>query len=110
MKRQRRIDMLFYGLADFFMAMLAWACFYAYRKQVEAVPIDDSILQDENFWLGIFLIPICWVLFYSIFDKYDDVYRMSRMATFARTFFLSFFGVLFLFFHPPQFSLPSPYF
>jgi len=98
MKQQRRLDMFFYGLADFFTAMLAWACFYIYRKNVEGVVVDATIFQDENFWLGIIIVPICWVLFYSIFDQYNDVYRMSRLATFARTFFLSFFGVLFLFF------------
>ena len=98
MKKQRRLDMFFYGLADFFAAMLAWACFYIYRKRLEGGAIDATILQDENFWLGVILIPICWVLFYSIFDQYKDIYRMSRLATFARTFFLSFFGVIFLFF------------
>jgi len=98
MKQQRRLDMFFYGLADFLMAMLAWACFYVYRKKVEGAPLNDTILEDENFWLGIIIIPICWILFYSIFDKYTDVYRMSRLATFTRTFFLTFFGVLVLFF------------
>jgi exopolysaccharide biosynthesis polyprenyl glycosylphosphotransferase len=98
MKQQRRLDMFFYGLADFLTAMLAWACFYIYRKNVEGAVVDATIFQDENFWLGIIIIPICWVLFYSIFDQYDDVYRMSRLATFTRTFFLAFFGVLFLFF------------
>ena len=98
MRQKRRMDMFIYGIADFLMAMLAWACFYLYRKKVEWAPIDRSIFYDENFWLGVILIPICWVLFYSIFDKYRDIYRLSRMATFARTFFLSFFGVLFLFF------------
>jgi exopolysaccharide biosynthesis polyprenyl glycosylphosphotransferase len=98
MKQQRRLDMFFYGLADFLTAMLAWACFYIYRKNVEGAVVDATIFQDENFWLGVIIIPICWVLFYSIFDQYDDVYRMSRLATFTRTFFLAFFGVLFLFF------------
>jgi len=98
MKQQRRLDMFFYGLADFLMAMLAWACFYVFRKKVEGAPVNEAILQDENFWLGVLIIPICWVLFYSIFDKYTDVYRMSRLATFTRTFFLTSVGVLFLFF------------
>lgn len=98
MKQQRRLDMFIYGLADFLTAMLAWACFYIYRKKVEGAVVDATIFQDENFWLGIIIIPICWVLFYSIFDQYNDVYRMSRLATFTRTFFLAFFGVLFLFF------------
>ncbi|MDG2418938.1 MAG: sugar transferase [Saprospiraceae bacterium] len=98
MKQQRRLDMFFYGFFDFLTAMLAWACFYIYRKKVEGAEVDVTIFQDENFWLGIIVVPICWVLFYSIFDQYNDVYRMSRLATFTRTFFLAFFGVLFLFF------------
>lgn len=85
-------------MADFVMAMLAWACFYVYRKRIENVDITFEVLNDKNFWYGIIIIPIGWVLLYSIFDKYKDIYRLSRMATLIRTFFLSFFGVIFLFF------------
>lgn len=93
--------MLKYGIADFLTAMLAWACFFLYRKSLEfenELPQDKTILEDTNFWVGIFLIPTCWVLFYSLFDKYRDIYRLSRMATLARTLLLTFFGVVFLFF------------
>jgi len=83
--------MLKYGIADFLTAMLAWACFFLYRKSLEfenELPQDKTILEDSNFWVGIFLIPTCWVLFYSLFDKYRDIYRLSRMATLARTFWM----------------------
>jgi exopolysaccharide biosynthesis polyprenyl glycosylphosphotransferase len=83
---------------DFMTAMLAWACFFCYRKKIEGHPLDQEILQDPNFWYGILIIPIGWILFYSIFDQYKDIYRLSRLATLARTLFLSFFGVIFLFF------------
>ena len=53
---------------------------------------------DPNFYYGIAIIPIGWGLFYGIFDNYEDIYRMSRMSVLIRTIFLSFFGVLFLFF------------
>lgn len=99
MTRKRRIDTLLYKVADFFTAMLAWALFFIYRKYLEGAPIDLSILEDRNFWYGIIIIPTGWVLFYSIFDQYKDIYRLSRLATLARTLFLSFFGVLFLFFN-----------
>lgn len=98
MTRQRKIDMFCYGLADFVAAMVAWAFFYIYRKKIEGIVPDWKILEDPNFWYGIALIPTCWILLYSIFDKYTDVYRMSRLATLARTFFLSFMGVVCLFF------------
>ena len=48
MKQQRRLDMFFYGLADFLTAMLAWACFYIYRKNVEGAVVDATIFQDED--------------------------------------------------------------
>jgi exopolysaccharide biosynthesis polyprenyl glycosylphosphotransferase len=98
--RQRRIDTAIYTAADFFSAMVAWACFFLWRKWViEGRPSGDfGVLADPKFGIAILLIPVLWVLFYAIFDNYRDIYRLSRLATIARTFFLSFFGVLFLFF------------
>ncbi len=80
------------------MAMLAWALFFLYRKTVEGVPISAATFDDTNFYLGIFIIPLAWVLLYAIFDSYVDIYRLSRLTTLTRTFFLSFLGVVFLFF------------
>lgn len=85
-------------MADVASAMIAWCVFFVYRKTLEASGVTFDILHDPNFWSGILLIPLGWILFYSIFDQYKDIYRLSRFATFTRTFFLSFFGVLFLFF------------
>ncbi|MCO6492266.1 MAG: sugar transferase [Phaeodactylibacter sp.] len=98
MTRRRRRHTLFYQVADFVTAMLSWACFFLYRKSLEGAALDWSILNDANFWYGVVVIPTGWLLFYSIFDQYSDIYRLSRLATLTRTFFLSFFGVLFLFF------------
>ncbi|MCC6414197.1 MAG: sugar transferase [Saprospiraceae bacterium] len=80
------------------MAMLAWALFFLFRKRLEGVPLGVEIFQDPKLFLGILIIPTGWLLFYSIFDRYNDIYRLSRLATFTRTFFLTFIGVFFLFF------------
>jgi exopolysaccharide biosynthesis polyprenyl glycosylphosphotransferase len=99
MTRQRRLHTVTYQIADFLTAMLSWACFFMYRKRLEGGAIDwSSLLVDNNFWYGIVVIPTGWVLFYSIFDRYNDIYRLSRLATLGRTFLLSFLGVTFLFF------------
>lgn len=98
MNTKRKRDTYIYRIADYLTAMLAWVCFFLYRKNIEGVPIDWDSISDDNFILGALLIPLGWSVFYSIFDKYQDVYRLSRVATLARTFFLSFFGVMFLFF------------
>lgn len=97
MTRKQR-DILIYQIADFLTAMVAWACFFVYRKQVEGGELSQAIFEDLHFWYGIVLIPLGWVFFYAIFDRYKDIYRLSRLATLTRTFFLSFIGVLFLFF------------
>jgi len=98
MIRLRRRHTLLYKTADFFSAALAWASFFLYRKTVEGVAFSWEIFEDPNFWSGILLVPTGWLLFYSIFDQYKDIYRLSRFATLSRTMFLSFFGALFLFF------------
>lgn len=90
--------MFLYAAADFISAMIAWALFFISRSHTEGRRIDATLFEDVNFWYGILVIPLGWLLFYWIFDKYSDIYRLSRWATFTRTFFLSFFGVLFLFF------------
>jgi len=97
-RQQRQHDTRVYALADFCMATLAWALFFLYRKTLEVVPLNTAILADPNFFLGIFIVPLGWVLLYAIFDHYLDIYRLSRLQTLASTFFLSFVGVVFLFF------------
>ena len=97
MKRQREFDTFVYKMADFGAAMLAWALFFAYRKTVELSPLS-TILEDPNFYYGIVLVPTVWAFFYSIFDNYKDIYRISRMDALGRIALLSFFGVVFLFF------------
>lgn len=98
-KRKRQLDTLLYKCCDYLSAMLAWACFFFYRKSIESSQLNiTEITQDSNFYKGLFLVPLAWILFYSFFDRYKDIYRISRLATLARTFFLSLSGVLFLFF------------
>ena len=99
MLQQRRLAMFVYTIADFLSAMAAWSCFFMYRKWwIEGGNGNWNVLQDHNFLYGVLIIPIGWVLFYSIFDKYRDIYRLARVETFMRTFFLTFIGVFFLFF------------
>ncbi len=98
MKQKRRLHTKGYQLADYLTALLAWAVFFIYRKHLETDAITLEIFNDPNFWYGILLVPIAWLLFYSIFDHYKDIYRLSRLATLRRTIVLSFFGVLCLFF------------
>jgi len=90
---------LFYKWADYFCAMFAWGLFFIYRKIVIEKETDVAVIfTDVNFWYGLLIIPLGWFLVYSLFDQYGDIHRNSRFLTLSRTFFLSFFGVLILFF------------
>lgn len=80
------------------MAMLAWLLFFLMRKKAEGAGLPADLWQDPKLFLGALIIPTGWVLLYAIFDHYIDIYRLSRLTTLTRTFFLSFLGVLFLFF------------
>ena len=96
--KQRKIDTALYKVADFITAMVAWISFFLYRKVLEGTSINQDIFLDTNLWYGVAIIPLGWIILYSVFDDYHDIYRLSRMATLARTIFLSFLGVVFLFF------------
>jgi len=94
----RKRHTFYYGVADFVMAMLAWALFFLYRKDMEGVLFRPEIFEDPNFYLGIFIVPTGWVLLYSIFDHYTDIYRIARLNTLTNTLLVSFVGVTVLFF------------
>lgn len=94
----RKRHTFFYGVADFIVAMLAWAIFFVYRKDMEGVPFSSEIFSDPNFYYGIFIVPLGWVLLYSIFGHYTDIYRIARLHTLTNTFLVSCLGVTVLFF------------
>lgn len=94
----RQRDTFYYGVADFFMAMLAWVLFFLFRKKMENPAFSWALFDDPKLYLGALIIPAGWTLLYAIFDHYIDIYRLSRLTTLTRTFFLSFLGILFLFF------------
>jgi exopolysaccharide biosynthesis polyprenyl glycosylphosphotransferase len=99
MTKQRRVGIFIYSIADFLTALIAWACFYLYRKvYIEHYNFHESIFEDTNFISGILIIPIGWVMLYSIFDTYTDIYRMSRIHTIMTTFIHTLIGTAFLFF------------
>lgn len=90
--------MFLYGCADLASAMAAWALFYYFRAQGEGKTFEDGVVNDHNFWYGLVIVPLAWIIFYWIFDRYRDIYRLSRLTTLVRTFFLSLAGVVIIFF------------
>ncbi|MCP9234596.1 sugar transferase [Lewinella sp. JB7] len=96
---RRRRDGWVYIAGDLVAAWLAWTLFFWYRGTVEgSVEGLGDIFRDGNYAWGSFFIPLCWVLAYTLFDQYRDIYRLSRFTTLMHTLVLSVVGTLVLFF------------
>lgn len=99
MNSSRKTELTVYKFADYLSAMVAWYLFFIYRKNLESPDWNfQDILHDSRLWQGIVLVPVFWLLLYYIFDKYRDIYRISRLETIKNTFFISFMGSLVLLF------------
>ena len=99
LRDKRRRDTWVYYLGDLAAAAAAWALFFVYRKRLEAPGTSwGESLADDNFWVGVGLLPLAWLLLYSLFDRYGDIYRLSRLSTFFRTGLLAGLGVTVVFF------------
>ncbi|MGB1205595.1 MAG: sugar transferase [Chitinophagales bacterium] len=84
---------------DYLAAFIAWILFFTYRKVV----IENNYFvweqyNDPNFFLGILLIPLFWLLLHFISGYYTDVYRKSRITALFRTLLTAFIGSFILFF------------
>lgn len=99
MKKTKRIGLFIYIYLDFIAALVTWILFFIYRKvQLEGQSFSWSLLQDFNFFLGIVLIPIGWLIIHFIAGSYTDIYRKSRITETYRTLITGFLGVVGLFF------------
>lgn len=99
MNKPRQI--ILYLLADLLSSMLAWAVFYAYRKEVIEAALYGApvpFIPDKNFYLGITVIPLAWVIIYALTGTYNDIFRKSRLKELGQTLYLSLIGVLIIFF------------
>lgn len=92
---------ILYAFGDYITTMLAWTCFFLFRKySLENIPSDQlfNTLKDPNLTKGIFLIPLFWLMCFAAFGFYKDVYRKSRMKELVNTLIVIFIGALILFF------------
>jgi len=85
------------------VSMLVWFCFFSYRKFTELADLSlvqtwEIIFNDPKFYLGITLIPLCWLILYAVSGTYNQVRKKSRLKEFITTFQQVLFGSLILFF------------
>lgn len=92
-----------YFLADWLASVLAWTLFYFFRKAHEDLYINywDRITHSfvtPSFWLGVIIIPLCWLVLHAVTGAYEKVYMKSRLKELGQTFFITLLGVVILFF------------
>jgi len=98
---RKKIHILRYVIADYNSAAISWGLFYIFRKEfIEPVKygVDIPLEFGTRFLLGIFLVPVFWVLLYYFTGFYKYKPRRTRVNEFGQTFFTTLFGVLALFF------------
>jgi exopolysaccharide biosynthesis polyprenyl glycosylphosphotransferase len=99
----KKLQVLKYILGDLLSAVTAWSLFFIYRKySIDPIALDhlSDIFQDRNFFLGILIVPLFWLILYYILGTYNSnkIYRKSRLRELSQTSFISLVGVIIIFF------------
>lgn len=100
-KNNKKIQTLKYVLTDWFCALIAWTLFFLFRKFNEDPNFMDyyqSVFHDVNFIIGIIGVPLFWLVLHTISGYYNNVFSKSRLKELGQTFFVTFIGVVILFF------------
>ncbi|MBD78535.1 MAG: polyprenyl glycosylphosphotransferase [Crocinitomicaceae bacterium] len=96
-----RIQAIKYVLSDVLSAVIAWVLFYIFRKAYLETGYSISSFNFEftpNFYAGLVIIPIGWLLLYYASGNYEAVYRKSRLKEMGQTLLQTFIGVIIIFF------------
>ena len=84
----------FYILTDFLSAALEWVLLFIYRKQYlepQKFGVEVPIKIDNNFYLGLIIIPTMWVIGYYLTGSYKDIFRKHRLKELSNTLWQSIF-------------------
>jgi exopolysaccharide biosynthesis polyprenyl glycosylphosphotransferase len=94
MNDKKYIHPFWYTIADYIAASIAWMIFFFLRKAL----LNQVLQTDEKFWLGIFFIPLGWILIFALVGSYNSIYKKSRLTEFTKTFICTLIGCFALFF------------
>lgn len=97
----RKLQVIKYLIADLFTATSAWCLFYIFRKvYLESQKFGHTVHLEfnQNFFIGLALIPLFWLCFYAVTGTYRHIYRKSRLKELGQTLLISLIGVTIIFF------------
>jgi exopolysaccharide biosynthesis polyprenyl glycosylphosphotransferase len=91
-----------YIFIDILAAISAWSIFYIFRKSfLEAKKfgyLPEIIGYDSNYILALIFLPLFWIGIFFLTGSYYSIFNKSRVKEFGDTFWVIFFGSIFLFF------------
>ncbi len=89
-----------YVIADLLAASIAWTILFVYRKNHFEKPVfgDIKIEFDGNYFLGLIVIPLLWIMIYTMGGHYTRIFRRHRLKEFAQILIASVVGSLIIFF------------
>ncbi|MFC2089637.1 hypothetical protein ACFLT1_02585 [Bacteroidota bacterium] len=101
MEKNHTGQRLKYLFADYLAAAAAWVFFYMYRKvniEPQMFGYDVPLTLDTRFWMGVFGLPVAWLILHYLSGFYKNIFRRSRLDDLLRTFLTVLFGVIVIFF------------
>jgi exopolysaccharide biosynthesis polyprenyl glycosylphosphotransferase len=99
--KNKNIQIIKYLMADLISAGLAWTLLYIFRKRYlepQKFGVEIPIEFNNNFYLGLLIIPAAWVIGYALTGSYRDLYRRHRLQELSTTLWQSIIGVTIIFF------------
>ncbi len=97
----KKLQTFRYIFLDWLAAVLAWTLFYLYRKVNEVPGFMNhwqQMFEDDRYWIAIAVIPVFWIILYTIIGTYRRIYRKSRLKELGQTLISTLLGVTIIFF------------
>ena len=87
-----------YIITDYVAAAASWVILFGYRKKYFEGMMGASESIDDNFYLGLLLVPTFWVTMYFVSGQYYEIFRRYRVKELAEVSMTTIVGVLAIFF------------
>lgn len=89
-----------YLFADWLTASAAWVVLFVFRKKViesSKYGIEVPVIFDDNFYLGLLLVPVYWIAFYALTGQYKGIFRRHRLKEISQVSWSTLVGAIPLF-------------
>ncbi|MEO6818954.1 MAG: sugar transferase [Ginsengibacter sp.] len=81
-------------LSDYVMGIISWISYFMLHRYLSG----QEFTLDGQFFIGLFIIPLVWLLIYEITGNYKNLYYKSRANELFTTFLITLAGSVVLFF------------